>query len=87
MSILETKIRKKIMLISSDGRGLFKKMKNMDILRRLITENKVDKVGGLKYQRRHAAKPEPSVAKKALMRILKRQSDSKDAAELLAKSA
>ena len=45
MSILESKIRKKIMLISSDGRGLFKKMKNMDILRRLISENRIDKIG------------------------------------------
>lgn len=38
MSILESKIRKKIMLVTADGRGLIKKLKNMHILKRLITE-------------------------------------------------
>lgn len=42
MSILESKIRKKIMLVSADGRGLLKKLKNMHILRRLIADPKVE---------------------------------------------
>ena len=52
ISILEKKIRKKIMLVSSDGRGIFKKMKNMDTLRRLISENKIDKIGHKKNNRK-----------------------------------
>lgn len=38
MSILESKIRKKIMFVTSDGKGLMKKLKNMYILRRLVAE-------------------------------------------------
>jgi len=38
MSILESKIRKKIMLVTSDGKGLMKKLKNMHILKRLIND-------------------------------------------------
>jgi hypothetical protein len=41
MSMLELKIRKKIMFLTADGRGLAKKMKNMHILRRLISEQKI----------------------------------------------
>lgn len=40
MSILESKIRKKIMLVTADGRGIMKKLKNMHILKRLITDNR-----------------------------------------------
>lgn len=36
MSILESKIRKKIMIISGDSRGLIKKLKNMHILKRIV---------------------------------------------------
>lgn len=36
LSILETKIRKKIMLINSDPRNMLKKLRNIDILRRFI---------------------------------------------------
>jgi len=35
---LEKKIRKKILIINSDARGMIKKMKDMDILRRFILQ-------------------------------------------------
>jgi hypothetical protein len=41
MSLLELKIRKKIMFLTADGRGLAKKMRNMHILKRLITDQKL----------------------------------------------
>ena len=43
MSILEKKIRKKLLFVTSDGRGLLKKLKNMDILKRIITHPHQDK--------------------------------------------
>jgi hypothetical protein len=36
MSVLEKKIRKKILLITADSRGILKKAKDIDILRRYI---------------------------------------------------
>lgn len=36
MSVLEKKIRKKILLITADSRGILKKTKDIDILRRYI---------------------------------------------------
>jgi hypothetical protein len=36
MSILETKIRKKIMLINADPRNMMKKLKDIDVLRKFI---------------------------------------------------
>jgi hypothetical protein len=36
MSILEKKIRKKILLINADPKSMMKKMKDVDILRRFI---------------------------------------------------
>lgn len=38
MSILEKKIRKKIMLVSGDGRSVLKKLRNMHILKRIISD-------------------------------------------------
>jgi len=37
MSLLEKKIRQKLLFVSSDGKGLLKKIKNMDILKRIIS--------------------------------------------------
>ena len=37
LSLLEKRIRKKLVLLTSDGKGLLKKIRNMDILRRIIT--------------------------------------------------
>ena len=37
MSLLERRIRKRLVLITSDGKGLLKKIRNMDILKRIIT--------------------------------------------------
>ena len=37
MSLLEKRIRKRLVLLTSDGKGLLKKIKNMDILKRIIS--------------------------------------------------
>ena len=36
LSLLEKKIRKKILIINADSRGIMKKMKDIDILRKFI---------------------------------------------------
>ena len=40
------------MLVNSDGKGLLKKVRNMDILRRLITENKIQNTGPFKTKKK-----------------------------------
>lgn len=41
MSILEKKLRKKILLVSSNPKNLLKKLKNMDVLRRIVLGNRL----------------------------------------------
>ena len=57
------------MLVSSDGRGIFKKMKNMDILRRLISENKIDKIGYKGNKNGNKGGPALSIAQRVIRRI------------------
>mgnify|MGYP006869345258 CR=1 FL=1 len=41
MSKLEYKIRKKLLIINGDSRSIMKKIKNIDILRRIIQDPKI----------------------------------------------
>lgn len=41
MSKLEYKIRKKLLIVNGDSRSIMKKIKNVDILRRIIQDPKI----------------------------------------------
>lgn len=41
MSKLESKIRKKLLIINGDSRSIMKKIKNIEILRRIVQDPKI----------------------------------------------
>ncbi len=41
MSKLESKIRKKLVIINGDSRSMMKKIKNIEILRRIVQDPKI----------------------------------------------
>lgn len=57
MSILEKKIRKKILLINADPRSMMKKLKDIDILRRFMLYHRKPKRPTQIYQPRQQGQP------------------------------
>jgi len=51
MSILEKKIRKKLILINSDPRSIIKKQKDLDILRRFILHPRRPRKNNFVYEK------------------------------------